>query len=307
MSDVPLVQNPIGPVLVIGRTGQVASDLVVGARERGIALTALGRPDIDLARPDDMVRVLEAFRPAALINAAAYTQVDRAESESETVFALNRDAPAIMARFCARHNVPLLHLSTDQVFDGACNRPWREEDFPHPLSVYGQSKWEGEEAVLKACPEALIVRVSWVFGPSGENFLTKLLSWARQKPELAIVSDQIGCPTHSPTLAGHLLTLAALRQQDKGPQGLLHLAGSEAMSRFEQAKLSLAEARRQGFLDGVPENTLKPILTEQFPTPARRPLNAVLDTSKVKDHLGTDCGLFSPAIGKSLKQLSLKQ
>jgi dTDP-4-dehydrorhamnose reductase len=268
-----------GPLLIIGHSGQLATDLVNVATHHDYDVMAIGRPHYDLSDRDAPERMLSRVQPRAVINAGAYTHVDKAESEPDLAHALNATGPEMLARACARHEVPLIHLSTDQVFDGRKEGAYTEEDTPHPLCVYGRTKWEGEKRVLAQHPSALIVRVSWVYGPSGQNFVTKVLEWARHNSELSIVNDQVGRPTFSPDLACHLLTFAhQMAQKQKAPSGVLHLAGASVMSRYEQAQMILHESQKRGEafaqLKGVP--------TSAFPTPATRPLNAVLDTSLAK-------------------------
>lgn len=257
-------------ILVLGRSGQLARAL---AERGGGSIVTAGRPDFDLTRPDASERLLDRLRPAAVINAAAYTAVDRAESEPELAFALNRDAPAALARACARAGLPLIHVSTDSVFDGAQDRPYRESDTPRPINVYGASKHAGECAVRDALPFALVVRTSWIFGGHGESFVSRLLSWAEGRDRLTIAGDQYGRPTYAPALAEVLLTLARRQLDGTVSGGLMHLAGESVLSRAEQARIILEAASRRGRL----ATAIVPVPSSLHPTPARRPLNAVLD------------------------------
>lgn len=260
-----------GPsILVLGRSGQLACALA--ERGRGAVVTA-GRPDFDLAAPDAPARLLDAVRPAAVINAAAYTAVDRAESEPELAFSLNRDGPAALAKACARAGVPLIHISTDCVFDGTKDGAYHEADAPRPLNIYGASKRAGERAVLDAMPSALVVRTSWNFGPQGESFVTRLLAWAQGRDSLTIVGDQRGKPTYAPALAEALLIFAHGLIAGSAAGGLMHLTGETALSRAEQAQIILDLARERG----GPWARVIPIPSSAHPTAARRPLNAVLD------------------------------
>ena len=290
-----------GPVLIVGQSGQLATDLLVAANTRGIDAVAAGRPHLDLTKPDAVARMLERIEPGAVINAAAYTDVDRAESEPDLAYALNRDGPARLAAACARDGVPLVHVSTDQVFDGKKAGGYVETDAPNPLCVYGASKLAGERAVVDAMPEALVVRVSWVFGPSGVNFVTKVLDWARARPALRIVADQRGRPTWSPGLAVALLGLAERMAlgADDAPRGLLHLAGGSVMSRAEQALAILAASK----LRGGPFAEVEPVPTAAFPTPATRPLNAELDCSLSRERHGLALGPFGPDLESTLDAL----
>ena len=290
-----------GPILVCGRRGQVATDLVEAGGALGVSLAAHGRPDLDLTDPDGIARALDRVEPRAVINAAAYTAVDRAESEPEEAYALNRDGPAHLARACAERRLPLIHISTDQVFDGRQDGGIREDDPPNPLCVYGASKLAGERAVAEAHGDHLIVRVSWVFGPSGDNFVIKVLGWAGSRDSLSIVSDQRGRPTYAPGLARALLDLAG-RMAGGGadrPQGLLHLAGGSVLTRFEQAELILAGSAARG----GPTARVAPVPTAAFPLPAARPLNAELDVSRAQERYGLSLGPFPDDLHATLDRL----
>jgi dTDP-4-dehydrorhamnose reductase len=266
------------PLLVVGRRGQLATDLVAAGDRLSVPLVALGRPELDLLDEASLAAAIERVAPRAVINAAAYTAVDRAEAEPDLAFALNRDGPARLAALCARAGLPLVHVSTDQVFDGRRDGGHVEEDEPNPLCIYGRSKLEGERAVAAAGGSHLIVRVSWVFGPSADNFVKKVLAWASARDTLSIVSDQRGRPTYSPALAEALIDLAGRMAADGPPRpaGLLHLAGASVMTRVEQAREVLAGSR----LRGGPSAEVVPVLTKDFPTPAPRPLNAELDVTR---------------------------
>jgi len=288
-----------GSILVIGRRGQLATDLAALGERHPAGIVALGRPELDLTQEASIARALDEAAPAAVINAAAYTNVDRAESEPDLAFALNRDGPAFLARECARRSLPLVHVSTDQVFDGHKQGGYRETDTPNPLCLYGRSKLEGENAVLAAHDRSLVVRVSWVFGPSGDNFVTKLLSWARTREVLTIVSDQRGRPTYSPALAEALIGFAQAMSGHAGPHGILHLAGGSAMTRYEQALAIMAGAKRRN----AQTARVEPILTRDFPTAATRPLNAELDCSLAAEKYGIRLGSFGPDLEATLDRL----
>lgn len=282
-------------ILVLGRSGQLAGALA--ERGRG-AVVAAGRPEFDLTRPDAPARLLDMVRPAAVINAAAYTAVDRAESEPELAFALNRDGPAALAKACARAGLPLIHISTDCVFDGAKAGAYREADISRPLNIYGASKRAGERAVLEALPSALVVRTSWVFGPRGESFVTRLLGWAQGRETLTVAGDQRGKPTYAPALADALLALAPRLIGRTLPGGLLHLAGETVLSRAEQAQLILDAARRRG----GPWARVIPVPSSAHATAAARPCNAVLDCT-LAARLGIALGAFADDVEATLDRL----
>lgn len=276
-------------ILVFGRNGQLASDLQSVAALRGIGLTALGRNEVDACDRDAILRAIDQVKPQALINAAAYTNVDGAESEGEAAFRLNETAPRAMAEAAARAGLPFLHVSTDQVFEGTKKSAYTEADEPRPVNLYGRSKLAGEIAVAAAYPDATIVRVSWVWGPSADNFVKKLLQWAKARDELSIVSDQYGRPTFSPALADALLTMATMKER---PRGILNYAGGDAMTRSDQARIVLDASR----VLGGPFAKVNDVPTSAFPTPAQRPLNAELDVSKAQA-----LGFVLPTFSDSLK------
>ena len=275
-----------GPrVLVIGRSGQLASELEALLAQRHWPAVVAGRPDLDLADASTIDRIFAAAKPDLVINAAAYTAVDKAESEPQQCFAINRDGPGHLATLAAKAAVPFIHVSTDMVFSDTRERAHREDDAVAPISVYGQAKYEGEAAVAAAGGAHLIARVSWVFGPSGDNFVRKLLQWAETRDTLKIVSDQRGRPTFAPALATALLDLGQRMLSGDAaarPGGLVHLAGASVMTRDAQAEMVMAASAARG----GPTAAIEPVATAAFPTPARRPLNAVLDVALAWERYG---------------------
>lgn len=282
-------------ILVLGRSGQLATAL---ASCGGDDVVTAGRPDFDLAEPGAAERLLDRHRPAIVINAAAYTAVDKAESEPAAAFALNRDGPAALARACARSRLPLIHVSTDSVFDGELDRAYRESDTPRPINVYGASKYAGECAVLDALPSALVVRTSWIFGGHGASFISRLLSWAEGRDRLTIVGDQYGRPTYAPALAKALLMLSWRLRDGVMSGGLMHFAGGSVLSRAEQARIILESAAQRG--RGTTEVIAIP--SSAHPTPAKRPLNAVLDCG-FAERQGVTLGPFEADLDEALDRL----
>jgi dTDP-4-dehydrorhamnose reductase len=206
------------PILVAGKTGQLARSLAEEAALRGVALVAMERAHLDLTDPGSVERAVAATVPRAIINAAAYTAVDQAEAEPALAFAINRDGPARLAAAAARRDVPFIHLSTDYVFDGMKEGPYREDDAPAPLGVYGRSKLEGERAVRETCPAGVILRTSWLYGRFGRNFVTTMLQLAQTREVVRVVDDQHGALTAAPDLAGAILDLIE-RMTGMGSQG----------------------------------------------------------------------------------------
>ncbi len=266
-------------ILVIGRSGQLATGLAEAAWPEGSRVVCRGRDAFDLTDAASVRALVEAERPAVIVNAAAYTAVDRAESEPEAAYGLNRDGPAHLAAAAAAMGVPLIHVSTDYVFDGAKAGPYLEDDPVAPLNVYGASKAAGERAVRAGLEAHVIVRTSWVHARSGGNFVRTMLRLGRERSELAVVEDQIGRPTYAPDLAAALVTVAlSLAAGRRDGFGTFHLSGGgEATSWYGFARaIFTAEAARGG-----PTPRLRPIATADYPTPARRPANSVLDTTRI--------------------------
>jgi dTDP-4-dehydrorhamnose reductase len=267
-------------ILVVGRTGQLAQALANAGRPR---LSFAGRPEADLSVPSSLEAAIEQAAPDAVINAGAYTSVDGAEGDAANAFAINRDGPVELARLCAARGIPMIHVSTDCVFDGRKAGAYEPGDAPVPLSVYGQSKWEGEQAVAAACPRHLIVRVSWVFSEYAGNFVKTMLTLARTRDTVTVVSDQFGYPTYCPDIAHGLLKMAdAACAMGFSAYGTYHLAGDEAINRARMAELVYAESARLG----GPVASVKAVPTAEYPTPAARPLNARLASHQAIETFG---------------------
>lgn len=272
-------------IAVIGRNGQLARSLAdVGAARPEIEVISIGRAQVDLAKPGDLAPALAAIQPELVINTAAYTAVDKAEAEPEEAFRINRDGAAAVARACADQHVPLIHISTDYVFDGTGSVPYRETDPCNPQGVYGRSKLDGEQRVLAQHPDAIVLRTAWLHSPYGTNFVRTMLRLAGERDELRVVADQRGSPTYAPDLADALLTMAQRRIATPAAamKGVFHLAGSGQGSWWEVAKAIMSETQSLGSRS-VP---VHPITTAEYPTPARRPAWSVLDTTKATTIFG---------------------
>ena len=277
-----------GTILVFGRNGQVARELAkLGARSdpslAGLKLDFVGREDFDLSRGDSPLPLLRERAPIAVINAAAYTAVDRAESEPEAAFQLNRDTPAGIAQACAALDIPLVHFSTDYVFDGSKPDPYVEDDPPNPMSVYGRSKAEGEMAVLGSGARASVLRTAWVYSAFGSNFLKTMLRLGRAQPEIRVVADQIGQPTWAEDCAlGALRLVQALLDRDARSLGVFHLTGAGDATWADFAEAIFEESARRG----GSRPAVSRITTAQYPTAARRPPNSRLDCRKIMRTVG---------------------
>lgn len=265
-------------ILVTGGTGQVAQALHDAAAGR--TLRVVGRPAFDFDRPETLRAVLDAAAPSLVVNAAAYTAVDKAESEPEAAWRANHDGPAAIAAWCAAQGARLIHISTDYVFDGLKGAPYVEDDPTSPTGVYGASKRAGEEAVLASGAKALVLRTSWVYAPHGKNFVLTMLNAARKTDRLRVVADQHGCPTAAADLAAAILALADA--WDGSERGLYHIAGSGATTWHGLATAVFARAVRHG----IRQPTVEAIATADWPTPARRPPDSRLDCGRLARRFG---------------------
>lgn len=265
-------------ILVLGGSGQVGTELARAAMPAGWRVVAPSRADCDLADPAS-VRAAVASRPwAAVINTAAYTAVDRAETEVAEAWMLNAVGPAVLAKATGDAGIPLVHVSTDYVFSGALDRPYREDDPVGPVGVYGASKEGGEQAVRTGNPRHAILRTAWVVSPHRANFLKTMLRLAAEREELRVVADQRGCPTAARDLAGALIAAARrLADDPAAPTGTFHAvnAGDTTWADFAAAIMAASAAR------GGPSARIVPIATADYPTPARRPANSRLSTERL--------------------------
>jgi dTDP-4-dehydrorhamnose reductase len=270
-------------LIVTGGEGQIARSLREFATP-DLEIVAVGRPELDLARPETILPVLKAARPDVVISAAAYTAVDRAESEAELAFAVNATGVGAVAEAAATLGVPVIHLSTDYVFDGRKTAPYVEDDSTGPLGVYGASKLAGEAAVARATGNHAILRTAWVHSPFGANFVRTMVRLAAERGEVRVVAEQRGNPTYAPDLARALIKIAGnlLTSDEAGLRGLFHLAGTGAANRADFARAIFAGLAARG--RRVP--AVVPVLTADYPTPARRPANSGLDCSLIRRRHG---------------------
>ena len=259
--------------LVFGTTGQVAIELGRAAPLVGLTLEQLGRESADLTDPAACAAIVAATDADFIINAAAYTAVDAAETDRDTAQAVNGDAPGAMARAAAARGLPFLHVSTDYVFDGSGARPWREDDPVAPLGIYGATKLDGERQVTAAGGPHVILRTAWVFSAHGKNFVKTMLRLGAERDSLNVVADQIGGPTPAADIAAALVTMArAMAAGQAG--GIQHFSGAPDVSRADFARAIMAGAGLSCRIEDIPSSA--------YPTPARRPLNSRLDCSALR-------------------------
>lgn len=266
-------------IAVTGQQGQLAQSLAERGPGQGATILLAGRPDLDLSRPESVYPALAALAPDVVVNAAAYTAVDKAESDAEEAMRVNGAGAGAVAAAAARLGVPLVHVSTDYVFDGALDRPWREDDPTGPTGVYGASKLEGERQVLAAARDSVILRTAWVYSPFGANFAKTMLRLAASRDEVGVVADQHGCPTSALDLADAAMAVAAnLRSRaDPALRGLFHATGSGEGSWADFATAIFADSAAAG----GPSARVRAITTAEYPTPAQRPANSRLDCRKL--------------------------
>ena len=268
-------------LVVTGTAGQVAECLVERGMALGHVVIPLGRPHLDLARDDAAAlrAALAVAAPEAIVSAAAYTAVDKAENEPDQAAAVNTTGAGRLAEAAQAMGVPLVHLSTDYVFSGEGDRAWREDDPTGPQGVYGATKLAGEHAVLAACPDSAVLRTAWVYSPFGTNFVKTMLRLAETREELGVVADQIGNPTSALDIADGVLAVAAnlLRSGDSALRGVFHMAGNGETSWAGLAEAIFAASAPRG----GPAARVKPITTAEYPTRAARPANSRLDCTKL--------------------------
>lgn len=268
------------PILVTGGTGQLASVLAAGPHTHRV-----GRPAFDFDHPETIETAFRATHPRLVINAAAYTAVDKAETDADAAFRANSDGPARLARLCAAASIPFIHISTDYVFDGLKPDPYVETDPVAPQGVYGASKLAGEQAVMASGANAIILRTAWVYAATGKNFVRAMLSLGKTRDHVSVVADQHGCPTTAADLANVIMTIVASLDRSGWQshyQGIFHAAGTGATTWHGLAVATFQEAARYG----MPVPQVTPIATADWPTPAKRPANSRLDCTRLHDVFG---------------------
>ena len=293
-------------ILLFGKGGQVGWELQRSLQPLG-ELVALDFDSQDLcgdfSNLEGLAQTVARVRPDVVVNAAAHTAVDKAESEPAFARTLNALAPGALAQAAHQIGACLVHYSTDYVFDGSGSTPWREDDAKAPLSVYGRTKLEGEQLIAAHCPNHLIFRTSWVYAARGGNFAKTMLKLAQERDQLTVIDDQWGAPTGADLLAD--VTAHALRQTQETPAlaGLYHLVAQGGTSWHGYAKHVLAQAQSAGVAIKVGADAVKPVPTTAFPTPARRPLNSRLDTGKLQQAFGLRLPPWQQGVNRMLTEI----
>lgn len=270
-------------IAVTGKQGQVVKSLVERANEN-VVVIPVGRPEIDLMNPEGISKAFEVLAPDVIVNAAAYTMVDKAEQEPEHAQRINADGAESVAKAANSLGVPLVHLSTDYVFSGALDRPYREDDAVDPQGVYGRAKLEGERRVASQNHNHVILRTAWVYSPFGSNFVRTMLRLGAERAEIGVVADQIGNPTSALDIADAIVAVADRLVQDPSPElrGTFHMSGVGAASWADFAE----EIFKCASSLGRPPVTVRRIQTADYPTPAKRPANSRLDNGKLNRRYG---------------------
>jgi len=288
-------------LLVTGAAGLVGSEAVAAASGLGWDVIGLSRTQLDVGDRAAVQAAVSGTGPDVVLNAAAYTQVDAAESDAEAARRTNAEGAGWLAEACADDGAVLVHISTDYVFDGRTRRPYRPDDSAHPLGVYGRTKWEGEQAVRGRLGRHLIVRASWIFAPHGRNFLRTIVRLAREREVIQVVEDQYGSPTLAADLARALISAAALALTGAGTPGTYHFCNAGETSRhgFASAIVEGLAAR-----EDIPCRRVVPVSTGAYPTPAPRPAYSVLDTASWAETFGTRPRPWQEALAEALCRLS---
>lgn len=286
-------------IACIGKNGQTARALAaVVAGEPDIMLVQGSTAEADLRDAASLRRFVEAAKADVLVNTGAYNFVDKAETETALAFAINEAGPRELAKLARARGIPFIHMSTDCVFDGRGSEPHTEDEPPSPLSAYGRSKRAGEIAVAEEYPDALTVRVCWVFSEYGDNFVSKMIELARTRPKLRVVNDQFGPPTYAPDIARALISAA--RKKAAGAtnlSGILHVASSDVLDRASMARAIMAESKARG----GPFAEIEGVTTAEFNALAKRPLNARLSNARAVEKLGAAFTPWSEALHRSVQ------
>ncbi len=281
-------------VKVLGAGGQLGYDIVQSAPAQ-YDVVAFGKADCDISSQDQCRIVIEQEKPDVIINAAAYTAVDAAESNRELAFAVNEIGVAHLAALVKQYGVRIIHVSTDFVFDGEKALPYLPSDTTHPINVYGESKLAGERRLLEVCPEqSIIIRTSWLYGAHGNNFVKTMLRLAKERDEMSVVADQMGAPTWAKQLADVIWTFVGMGDVS----GVYHFSNAGEATWYDFAIEIMGVAKQVGLLDRVA--TLTPIETKDYPTPARRPRYSVLDKSALIEAVGVPVMAWQDALGEML-------
>lgn len=289
-------------ILITGATGQLGFELARLCAAQNLDFTAVSRPEFDFERPETVPACFATVKPSLVLNAAAYTAVDAAESHPQAARAGNHTGPLLLAELCKQAGIPLIHVSTDYVFDGAKGAPYTETDATNPTGVYGATKRDGEAAILAVGGQNIILRTAWVYAGRGKNFVRTMLNAARRMPELRVVADQRGSPTAAPDLAAAMLGIARILREtgwEEAYGGIFHAtcAGETTWHGFATEIFAAVAAM------GVPVPALRPIATAEWPTPAKRPADSRLNCEKLTQVFGQTLPPWRQSLAEIIQQL----
>ena len=271
-------------ILIIGSNGQLGSELIAQCDTSCIAASSVDLPEFDITDTVQVDNLMEDTRPSIVINAAAYTDVDGAEIERDTAFQVNRDAPAYLAKVCSHANIPLIHISTDYVFNGEKNSPYKETDPVSPINLYGQSKLEGEIGICSELKEHIIIRTSWLYGVHGRNFVKTMLRLAKENESIDVINDQFGSPTYAKDLAETVLTVAStIYDQTDIQWGIYHFCNEGVISwhAFAEAIFEIATP-----IISMKIQHVRPVSSDEYPSNTRRPPYSMLDCQRIQKQFG---------------------
>ena len=289
-------------ILVVGGQGMLGQELMACFPATEFTVVNYGLPELDITNEKSVHHVVDSVHPDIVINAAAFTAVDLAETEIDLAYAVNRDGPKHLGLSCRRMGVPLIHISTDYVFDGKSGRPYREQDPPSPLGIYGKSKWAGEEAIRQCHDKHIIIRTAWLYSIYGNNFVKTILRLASQQTELRVVNDQFGSPTSAKDLARAIqnicVNLGVGGTRDEW--GDYHYCGAGETTWFEFARFLIEEGKEFAPLR---VQRILPLSTAEYPTPAKRPQYSVLDCAKIQKVFGVLTNHWETSVRNCIKEL----
>ena len=293
-------------ILVTGSKGQLGHELLIQGNNSGYEILPADLPELDITDKTQVKHRLERFQPSLVVNAAAYTNVDKAETEQDLAFAVNRDGPANLAEACAKFEIPLIHISTDFIFDGKKSSPYIESDPVSPLSIYGKSKQEGENEVRSRLKKHIILRTAWLYGVHGQNFVKTMLRLGREKEVISVVSDQFGSPTSAADLTAVVLQIISRIKKYNGDinWGTYHYCGLGITTWHGFAEEILSLARQY---ISIKTKDVKPISTAEYPTKATRPPFSALDCGLIKKNFGISLKPWQDSLKTVIRQLCQKE
>jgi len=288
-------------ILVTGSNGQLGYEIIKKGARHGFDIVALDKNRLDITNKTDIIEAVSENDIFLIVNAAAYTNVDKAESEQEHAFAVNCDAVSNIAKVCSDKNIALIHISTDYVFDGNKDKPYKESDRTNPLGIYGESKRKGEEKIRIFLEKHIILRTAWLYGLNGTNFVKTMLNLGREKSSLKVVNDQFGCPTYAADLADAIYIIADhIKNQKKNLWGTYHFCGLGITSWYDFAKKIFEIAAQYEIFN---MQSIEPVCSSQYLTKAKRPLNSAFDCSLIFNHFGIKQEPWTESLKKMLNDL----